>query len=166
MNRFARLGLVLLGVHGLLGTLQTLSYSIATARTSGTDDPDGLLLVIGFSAFAFGFVPSLLIIWFNERLAELVFPSNDESQSEPSATAFLAAGVSVVGVYMATLGLAKLIGAVLSASVSLRFLENPSFRGSLLSGLGESALTVIFGGILFYYAPTLVRWLGDRSPAA
>jgi hypothetical protein len=150
MNRFARLGFVLLGVHGLLGALQSLSYSIAAASSSDTDDPERALFAIGFSALALGFVPPALVIWFNERLAELVFPSNADSQSEPNATAFLAAGVSVVGVYAALMGLAKLFGVVLSASVSLRFLENPSFRGPLLSNLCESALTVIFGGTLFY----------------
>jgi len=166
MNRFARLGFVLLGVHGILDALRTVSYSIAAANTGGTDDPDQALLVIAVSAFALGFIPPILIIWFNERLAGLVFPASAESESEPSAAAFLAAGVSVVGVYLAFMGLARFFGAALSASVSLQFLENPSFRGPLLSSLGESALMVIFGGILYSYAPTLVRWAGARSPAA
>jgi len=166
MNSLARLGFILLGVYGTLASLRGVSHFIRTATATPPADSDQAIFVLIITACLFDVAPPALLIWFNKCLAHLVFPGDLEASPDLSASSLVSAGVSVLGVYVAAIGMAGLVGAAFAAGTSVRFLENPAFRERLFSGLGESVMLALIGLCLFFYGSRLVSRLVGTTPAA
>ncbi len=166
MKPLARLGFILLGVYGTLASLRGVSYFIRTAAVTPPADSGQTLSALIITASLFDLAPPILLIWFSKRLADFAFPFDQEASLDVGASSLVSAGVSVLGVYVAAIGVSGLVGAAVAAGTSVRFLENPAFREGLFSGLGESVALVLIGLGLFVYGPRLVSGREGRAPAA
>ena len=166
MYSFARLGLVLLGLHGVLAALRGISGLAAQTRTSGAALSSSEVLVFGLIWLGFGLLPPLLVLVFSRRLAGLVFPGASPTLERPDADSFLAAGVSVLGAFLVLTGLPLIIGAATSAFALSGLLEAEVVASRTLPSAFSGICRVLVGVVAFFLAPRAVSFLAERSRAA
>ena len=166
MYSFARLGLVLLGLHGVLAAFQEVSELVVQIRTSDGALANGELFLFGLLWLGFSLTPPLVVLVFSRRLAGLVFPGASSTSESPDADSFLAAGLSVLGAFLVLTGVSLLIGAATTAYALLGFLEADVVASRTLPSALSGVWRVLVGVAAFFLAPRAVSFLAQRRRAA
>ncbi len=164
MRSLARLGFVLLAVHGLLASGRSLVEILADARAFGVDEPHAYLAQALGTWVALGFAPPVALLVLSGRLASLVFGRDRSEPEAPSPEAVLTAGTAVTGLYCGVAGFAGLLAACLFAA--LTFSRDEARAAEWLASATSSLIFALLGAGLFFFARPLVRWLSSRWRAA
>ena len=161
MYSFARLGFVLLGLHGVLAALR----AVAGMSDMGLSKDE--FFIFGLLWLGWSLAPPLLVLVFSRRLAGLVFPDASVASDSPDADAFLAAGVSLLGAFFVITGLSMLIGSATSAVALLLVLpETDVVASRTLPSAVTGIWQLLIGVAAFFLAPRAVSFLARRRRAA
>jgi hypothetical protein len=164
LRSLARLGFLLIAVHTLLRSGQSLVAVLAEAQQLGVEEPGSYLLYTSAAWLTFSFTPPVLLLLFSARLAAFLFPADPPGSAPPSPEAILTAGVAILGLYLVAVSLSGAVGSGLMGVITLTRNEGSALEW--FSRAGGSLLGVAFGIVFFFYAGPLVHWLSSRWRAA
>ena len=157
MTELARLGFLLLGGYLALAPLSQFAWLVASDSETGIA---GVLFAAGFWVML-SLVPGLALIWWAQSLSVRLFGSPDPSAQKLDSPSILAAGIAVIGVWLAVNGISILVGAVAGGVMTAGI---AGLVGSWVGSAVRGTLLVVIGVLLTTKANSLSQFL-FRTPS-